>query len=124
MRVSGLVLLVFLAHEAFSGLLTMDLAICFGTQVSIDPMRNNGNPVRKTYSLADGVDTGDVTTTGNLDADIDVAELISAQDEDGLVDLGPEDLRGEELDGNAVDLDQALALDATSDGCDSISDCS
>ena len=37
--------------------------------------------------LADGVDLRGVTTTGNADADVDTGELVSADDQDGLVDL-------------------------------------
>lgn len=37
--------------------------------------------------LADGVDLGGVTTTGNADTDVDTGELVSANDEDGLVGL-------------------------------------
>ena len=63
-----------------------------------------------------------MTTAGDLDADVDIAELVGTEDKDGLVELGPEDLRGEELEGHAVDLDHALALDATRHGCNCISD--
>lgn len=38
-------------------------------------------------SLADGVDLGDVTTTGDADTDIDTSELVEADDQKGLVDL-------------------------------------
>lgn len=37
--------------------------------------------------LADGVDLGDVTTTGDADTDIDTGELVEADDQKGLVDL-------------------------------------
>ena len=37
--------------------------------------------------LADGVDLRGVTTTGDADADVDTGELVSADDQDGLVDL-------------------------------------
>lgn len=37
--------------------------------------------------LTDGVDLGSVATTGDADADVDVGELVEADDEDGLVDL-------------------------------------
>lgn len=37
--------------------------------------------------LADGVDLGDVATTGDANADIDAGELVEADDQDGLVDL-------------------------------------
>lgn len=37
-------------------------------------------------------------------------ELIEAENEDGLVDLEPEDLRLDEVERSAVDLDETLAL--------------
>lgn len=71
-----------------------------------------------TYSLTHGVDLRSVTTTSDPDANIDLGELIGAENEDGLVELRPEDLRGKELEGLAVDTDHALTGRATSDGCD------
>lgn len=38
--------------------------------------------------LADGVDLRGVTTTGDANADVDTGELVSADDQEGLVDLG------------------------------------
>lgn len=69
----------------------------------------------KTYSLTDGIDLGDVTTTGDLEADVDLGELVDTEEKDGLVELGPEDLGGVELKGNTVDLDEALALHTAGD---------
>jgi hypothetical protein len=37
--------------------------------------------------LADGVDLGGVTTTGDTDADVDVGELVEADNQEGLVNL-------------------------------------
>lgn len=37
--------------------------------------------------LADGVDLGGVATTSDTDTDVDVGELVKADDEEGLVDL-------------------------------------
>ena len=37
--------------------------------------------------LADGVDLRSVTTAGDADADVDLGELVDADDEQGLVDL-------------------------------------
>lgn len=37
--------------------------------------------------LTDGVDLRSLTTTGDADTDVDVGELVEADDEDGLVDL-------------------------------------
>lgn len=44
--------------------------------------------------LADGVDLRGVTTTGDTDTDIDTGELVSADDEDGLVGLCGDDVSG------------------------------
>lgn len=60
-----------------------------------------------------------MTTTGDLDANIDTGVLIETEDEDGLVEFGPEDLSGEELEGRTIDLDKALAGNAPRDGCKS-----
>lgn len=70
-----------------------------------------------TYSLAHSVNLRSVTTTSDLDSDIDGSEVLGAEDEDGLVELGPEDLGGEKLQRLAVDLDEATALHSASDGC-------
>ena len=37
--------------------------------------------------LADGVDLGGVTTTSDADADVNTGELVSADNQEGLVDL-------------------------------------
>jgi hypothetical protein len=37
--------------------------------------------------LTDGVDLGDVTTTGDTDADVDTGELVEADNQERLVDL-------------------------------------
>lgn len=65
--------------------------------------------------LTDGVDLGGVTTTGDADADVDTGELVSADDQEGLVDLEAQDLRLDQREGLAVDLDEALALLAVGD---------
>lgn len=85
--------------------------------------------------LADGVDLGNVTTTGDADTDVDTGELVEADDQEGLVDLYTSSirlqsfamifrpsvlifqysyleaqlLRLDELEGLAVDLDETLA---------------
>ena len=38
--------------------------------------------------LADGVQLGHAATTGDAHADVDAGELVCADDEEGLVDLG------------------------------------
>lgn len=60
--------------------------------------------------LADGVDLGGVTTTGDTDTDVDTGELVSADDQERLVDLEAEDLRLDQAERLAVDLDETLAL--------------
>ena len=42
--------------------------------------------------LTDGVDLGSVSTTGNANSDVDICELLEADDEEGLVDLESQDL--------------------------------
>lgn len=37
--------------------------------------------------LADGVDLGNVTTTGDADTDVDSSELVKTDDQEGFVDL-------------------------------------
>jgi hypothetical protein len=73
-----------------------------------------------THGLAHGVDLRDLTTTRHADADVDGGELIDPEKEDGLVELGPENLGGEELDGGAVHPDEALAGHHARDGCKQI----
>jgi len=63
-----------------------------------------------------------VTTTSDPDANVDIGELVGAEDEDGLVELCPENLRGKQLERLAVNLDQALALHTARNGCDIVSD--
>ena len=60
--------------------------------------------------LADGVNLRSVSTTLDADADVDSTESILAGNQNGLVDLEPEDLRLEEVDGGAVNVDEATAL--------------
>jgi hypothetical protein len=61
-----------------------------------------------------------VSTTGHLNANIDIGEFIGSQQQDRLVELGSEDLGGEELERCAVDLDHALALHTACNGCNGI----
>jgi hypothetical protein len=49
--------------------------------------------------LSDGVHLTGLTTTGHANADIDVGELIKADDEEGLVDLEAEDGGFDEAEG-------------------------
>ena len=86
--------------------------------------------------LADGVDLRGVTTTGDTDTDVDTSEFVGSNDQDGLVDLllldflfppfplilvdscagicvsylEAEDLRLDQREGLAVDLNKTLAL--------------
>lgn len=49
-----------------------------------------------------------MTTTGNSNPDIDVRELVNAEDEDWLVDLESQDLRLDEGEWLSVNLNQTL----------------
>lgn len=51
-----------------------------------------------------------MSTTLDADADVDGAESLLTSDQDGFVDLEAEDLRLEEVDGGAVDVDETTAL--------------
>lgn len=59
----------------------------------------------------------DITTTADTDTDVNALEGVLAEDEHRLEDLEAEELRLDELDGAAVDADEALALLADGD-CD------
>lgn len=61
-------------------------------------------------SLTDGIDLRSVTTTGDTDTDIDTSELVGTDDQERLVDLEAEDLRLNQGERLAIDLDEALAL--------------
>ena len=56
-----------------------------------------------------------MTSTLNADADVDTRERFLAGDKDALVDLEAELLGLEEVDGRAVDADDALALTGVRD---------
>lgn len=59
-------------------------------------------------SLTDGVDLGDVTTTGDADTDVNVGELFETSNKKGLVDLVSENLGLDKGDGRTVDLEETL----------------
>ncbi len=59
--------------------------------------------------LSDGVDLRNVSTTVDLDSDVNVGELVEANNEERLVDLHSEDSGLNEGNGGTVELDQALA---------------
>ena len=65
--------------------------------------------------LADGVHLRGVTSTLDTDADVDALERLLAGDKDTLVNLEAELLGLEEVDGRAVDADDALALTSVRD---------
>ena len=58
--------------------------------------------------LTDGIDLGSVSTTSNSDTDVDVGELVEANDQEGFVDLESQDLGLDEVERLSVDLDQSL----------------
>ena len=73
-------------------------------------------------SLSDSVDLGCVSTALDTDTDIDGGEGIFASYEDGLVHLETEDLRLDEVDGGAIDTDEATALLSVGDSGGSLAD--
>ena len=56
------------------------------------------------------IDLRSVTTTPDANADVNTSKALTAESEDGLENLSAEDLRANELDGAAVDLNEAAAL--------------
>lgn len=67
-------------------------------------------------ALTDGVNLGGVSTALDTDAHVDAGKTVAAEEEDGLEGLEAEDLRLDELDRTAVDLDEAAAALAVGDG--------
>lgn len=72
---------------------------------------NNGT----SNGLTDSVNLRGVSTTLHANANIDRGESVLADDQNRLVDLEAEDLRLEEVDRGAIDLDEALTLTAMGD---------
>ena len=60
--------------------------------------------------LTDSVNLRGVSTTLDTNTDVNDTESVLAGGEDGLVDLESEDLRLEEVEGRAVDVDEATTL--------------
>ena len=82
--------------------------------VSVDVLgvvRNDG----LSNSLADGVNLRGVSSTLYADTDIEGSEGVLSGNEDGLVDLETEDLRLDEVDGGAIDADEATSFPGVSD---------
>ena len=86
-----------------------ELLLQFNGRLSVDVFRKVCDD-GLSNSLADGVDLGGVSTTLDADADVNGTEGILAGDQNGLVDLEAEDLRLEQVDGRAVDVDEAATL--------------
>lgn len=59
-------------------------------------------------SLSDGVDLGNVTTTGNSNSDVNVGELVQTNQDQWFVDLESQDLWLNQSDWRTVDLNQTL----------------
>ena len=59
--------------------------------------------------LTHRVDLGNVTTTGNADAQIDVAKHLSAEEQEWFVGLESEGFAAKEVERTAVDLDETFA---------------
>ena len=62
------------------------------------------------------VDLSSVTTALDADADVHVGKAVLTQQQNRLEDLVAQDLRFNQLDGAAIDLDQTAALLAVRDG--------
>jgi hypothetical protein len=60
-------------------------------------------------SLPDCVDLGDVTSTADLYADINLGEFLLANKEDWLKNLGPHDFRLDKVEGDTVNTDHPFA---------------
>ena len=58
--------------------------------------------------LSDGVNLGNVTTTGDLDSDVNVLELVQAGQNQWLVNLESQDFWLNQGDWGTVNLDQTL----------------
>ena len=58
--------------------------------------------------LTDGIDLRCVSTTGHPDADINVGKLVETNDQEGFVDLEPQNLGLDEVEGLSVDLDESF----------------
>lgn len=66
--------------------------------------------------LPDGVDLGSNTSPLDTDSDVQVSKFILTKDEDGLESLQAKNLGLEQFNGAPVDLDEATACLAESDG--------
>ena len=66
-------------------------------------------------SLSDGVNLGDLSSTLDLDSDVDLSELVLSDDEDGLVVLVSEEGGLSEGDGLSVESDESTSGGGVSD---------
>jgi len=66
-------------------------------------------------SLSDGVNLGDLSSTLDLDSDVDLGELVLSDDEDGLVVLVSEEGGLSEGDGLSVESDESTSGSGVSD---------
>ena len=57
--------------------------------------------------LTDGVDLGSAATRADADADVELLELVSTDDQEGLSELHGQGLGGDEVDGRAIDTENA-----------------
>lgn len=66
-------------------------------------------------SLTDGVHLRGVSSSSDTDTDVDTSELLKTDDQERLVDLEPQDLGLDEVQGLSVDLKETLTGLAVSD---------
>lgn len=81
--------------------------------VKLHPVGNSGFA----NGLSDSIYLRSVTTARDADADVDGREIVFTEHEDGLVDLVAESGGLDELEGLAVDADQATALLCMCNSC-------
>ena len=60
-------------------------------------------------SLADGVHLRSRATSADTDADVNLVEDVVSKNEEGLHNLGAEDLGSQEIEGNSVNLDKTTS---------------
>lgn len=80
-----------LSHSAVHVLAPAKMFGLAGTSRNSVPEKE-GRKIRRSHREGDILDLRDVTTTGDTDTDVDVGELVQANDEQWLVDLSCENV--------------------------------